>query len=151
MQRVVLPSRVEQLRLGPAVRGWIIGFGVPAPGAALDQGRPGAAAGAMDGLLGDTLHGDDVIAVDGNAREAVSLGAIAQVFVGIDGTSAVAVGLGGILNHADDRKPVPGGQAGSFVPESKSGQPIVGKCNHDVGFPELTVGESDSSSDVKLS
>ena len=150
MERVVLLARLQDFGLGVAGRGILVGLGVPAPGAALDQRWPGAAAGAMNRLLGDAPHGDDIVPVNGDAGNAVGLGAIAQVIVGLHGIRSVAVRLVAIFHDEDDGQPLLGGQAGGFVPETKSGETVVGERHDDVGFLELTIGESDSGGDIEL-
>src|SRR5882724_7396816 len=52
---------------------------VPAIGLALDERGTAAATGAIYGLSGDAIDSDDVIAIDGDAGESVSLSFDAEV------------------------------------------------------------------------
>ncbi len=115
-----------------------LGVGPGPIGLALDQGRPAAAAGAVDGLVRGLRDGQDVVAVDLDAGQAVALGAA--------GDAGVAAGvlerdLGGELVVLADE------QHGQ-LPDAGHVQPFVEGAvvhgavaeeghGHAVGFEEL--------------
>src|SRR5581483_4603460 len=143
---LLLPGR--DLLLGAEV-GLLLAFVVPTPavGLALDQRRPLAGPGAGDAARRRLVDGEDVVAVDDDAGDAVTRGASGHVRHGMRVGGRRLRGVHVVLADVEHRQ-LPGrGDVEAFVERSRVGGAVAEKGDGNAALPVHLSGEPRAGDD----
>src|SRR5690348_440423 len=148
-ERVALLPRLDFF-LGAILRGIDFGVAVPAIGLALEERGAVAGARAFDGFRGRVVNSEDVVAVQADAGEAISLGAIGKI--NQRGLQAQGHGFGPqiVLADIDDGQAVNAGEVQGFMETAQAGGAISKERDNDGIFALLFESEGDAGSNGKL-
>ena len=129
------------LRLGPVGADHRVALVVAdsAIGLGLDQGRAAARAGPLGGLLHREPHGEDIVAVDRDARHAVAVGLAGDLGVEGDRFERRGRRVEVVLAHEHRRRPVDRCEVEALVESAMVGSAIAEERHSDV-VPSLLAG-----------
>ena len=103
----------------------------------LYQHRTAALTHALEAFVGYTVDGHHIVAVDGDAGQAVPLRFQGEVHPSV---ARLRAGPGIVLDHKDDGQAAPGGEFERFTPAAESGCRHTVESDHHVGIVLLLVG-----------